>query len=259
MIDFGIAKRYLDPKTGNHIKFKTGKGPIGTYRYSSLNSSCNFEQSRRDDLEGLGYVLAHQLLKGYLPWKRAKAATFKLKYEKVRELKESVNFAELFEGYPLEFARYMQYCRQLAFEATPDYSYLRGLFASYLDRLEKQGEPRQPFDWIIKREELILECCQDKLQEYSGLTKEEAELRIKKYNDKKNPPPLPKVRGSIFRSPVKKAKKFKSLSPDGASDKEPALEDKLKKFRAVVKVGERMGEVAAHGLQIKKQQEMELI
>jgi hypothetical protein len=58
---------------------------------------------------------------------------------------------------------------------------------------------------------------------------------------------------------VKKAKKFKSLSPDGGSGKEPAFEDKLKKFRAVVKVGERMGEVAAHGLQIKKQQEMELI
>jgi hypothetical protein len=53
-------------------------------------------------------------------------------------------------------------------------------------------------------------------------------------------------------SPVKKAKKFKSLSPDGGSGKEPAFEDKLKKFRAVVKVGERMGEVAAHGLQIKK-------
>ena len=49
------------------------------------------------------------------------------------------------------------------------------------------------------------------------------------------------------------------MSPDDARGKDPAFEDKLKKFRAVVKVGERMGEVAAHGLQIKKQQEMEVI
>jgi serine/threonine protein kinase len=257
MIDFGIAKRYLDPKTGNHIKFKTGRGIVGTYRYSSLNASSNFEQSRRDDLEGLGYVLAHQLLKGQLPWRKAKAATFKLKYEKVRELKESVSFADLFDGFPLEFARYMQYCRQLAFEATPDYSYLRGLFASYLDRLEKQGEPPQPFDWILKREELILECCPEKLQEYSGLTREEAELRIKKYNDRKNPPPVPKARGSIFKSPVKKAKKMASKSPEGAGRKSPGSEDKLKKFRVVVKVGEMLGEVVGQGL--KKQQEMEEI
>ena len=55
---------------------------------------------------------------------------------------------------------------------------------------------------------------------------------------------------------MKQAKKFKSKSPDG---KDPAFEDKLKKFRVVVKVGEMMGGVAANGLQNKKQQEMELI
>ena len=37
-IDFGLAKRYLDPKTGHHINFKDLKGMIGTARYSSLNA-----------------------------------------------------------------------------------------------------------------------------------------------------------------------------------------------------------------------------
>lgn len=77
LIDFGLAKRYRDPKTGNHIKFKMGKGSIGTSRYSSLNSSLNYEQSRRDDLEGLGFVLCYLLLKGRLPWMSIKTDSWR--------------------------------------------------------------------------------------------------------------------------------------------------------------------------------------
>ena len=59
MIDFGLAKRYIDPKTGNHITFKTNKGNTGTLRYMSLNATNRCECSRRDDLEGVGYMLAY--------------------------------------------------------------------------------------------------------------------------------------------------------------------------------------------------------
>ena len=30
LIDYGLAKRYLCPKTGNHIAFKDDKGIVGT-------------------------------------------------------------------------------------------------------------------------------------------------------------------------------------------------------------------------------------
>jgi len=37
-IDFGLTKRYRDPKTGNHISFKWKNGLTGTARYASLNA-----------------------------------------------------------------------------------------------------------------------------------------------------------------------------------------------------------------------------
>ena len=125
MVDFGLAKKYRDSRTRQHIPYREDKNLTGTARYASVNAHMGIEQSRRDDMESLGYVLMY-FNRTALPWQGLKAATKKQKYEKISEKKMSTPVDVLCKGYPAEFAMYINYCRGLRFEEAPDYMYRRG-------------------------------------------------------------------------------------------------------------------------------------
>uniref|UniRef100_G3NC04 non-specific serine/threonine protein kinase n=1 Tax=Gasterosteus aculeatus aculeatus TaxID=481459 RepID=G3NC04_GASAC len=144
IIDFGLAKKYRDARTHQHIPYRENKNLTGTARYASINTHLGIEQSRRDDLESLGYVLMYFNL-GSLPWQGLKAATKRQKYERISEKKMSTPIEVLCKGYPSEFATYLNYCRGLRFDDKPDYSYLRQLFRNLFHR---QGFSYDyVFDW----------------------------------------------------------------------------------------------------------------
>jgi serine/threonine protein kinase len=109
VIDYGLAKKWKMPN-GDHIPFKDGKSLTGTARYASAYTHLGIEQSRRDDLEGAGYVMLY-LLMGELPWQGIKAKTKDEKYKKIKEAKVSLPIEEVTRGYPREFYEYMTYCR----------------------------------------------------------------------------------------------------------------------------------------------------
>ncbi|KAE8715391.1 Casein kinase I isoform delta [Hibiscus syriacus] len=146
IIDFGLAKKYRDTSTHRHIPYRENKNLTGTARYASMNTHLGIEQSRRDDLETLGYVLMY-FLRGSLPWQGLRAGTKKQKYDKISEKKVSTSIEALCRGYPSEFASYFHYCRSLRFDDKPDYSYLRCLFRELFIREGFQFD--YVFDWTI--------------------------------------------------------------------------------------------------------------
>jgi serine/threonine protein kinase len=131
MIDFGLSKKYTE-KSG-HIPYKDGNKITGTARYVSFNTHNGLEQSRRDDLESIGYMLIY-LTKGRLPWQGLPGSTKQQKYMNIKQKKLSTSLNELCEGLPNEFSIYIQYCRNLRFEEKPDYSFLRRIFKELFNR-----------------------------------------------------------------------------------------------------------------------------
>ncbi|CAF0836840.1 unnamed protein product [Adineta ricciae] len=165
IIDFGLAKKYRDARTHQHIPYRENKNLTGTARYASINTHLGIEQSRRDDMESLGYVLMY-FNRGSLPWQGLKAATKRQKYERISEKKMATPIEELCKGFPgkicfkcqllgslvfsfakIEFTTYLSYCRSLRFDDKPDYSYLRQLFRNLFHR---QGFTYDyVFDWNL--------------------------------------------------------------------------------------------------------------
>ena len=146
VIDFGLSKKYRSSVTGNHIKYNKLKHFIGSLRYASVNSLKLREQSRRDDLESLGYMLIF-LIKGTLPWDHIKIDNKRSSYLKMGLFKKNILPEILCQNLPYEFVDYINYVRNLNFEDEPNYDYLKSLFQIMLN---KQGfeEKKIFFSWI---------------------------------------------------------------------------------------------------------------
>lgn len=166
IIDYGLAKKFRDLQTHKHIPYRENKNLTGTARYASVNTHLGIEQSRRDDLESLGYVLMY-FLRGSLPWQGLKAGTKKQKYDKISEKKMSTPIEVLCKSYPSEFVSYFHYCRSLRFEDKPDYSYLKRLFRDLFIREGYQFD--YVFDWTILKYPQIGGSSRGRLSGKAGL------------------------------------------------------------------------------------------
>ena len=145
-IDFGLSKKYRESKTGLHIPYRDGKELTGTARYASINTHLGIEQSRRDDIESLGYMMIY-LMKGRLPWQGMINSNPKKKYDDIKKLKIDVKLPDLCRDLPKECIKFIQYARDMKFEDKPNYKYLRELLKRMATKNGQKMDTTE-FDWI---------------------------------------------------------------------------------------------------------------
>ena len=131
LLDFGLSKKYRSSSTLKHYPLIKRKKLTGTARYASINALNGITQSRRDDLEAIGYVLMY-FLKGKLPWQGMVNKNKEQRYLKIMETKRDTTPEELCKGFPAEFETYVSYTRNLEYEQDPDYEMLKNLFIKVL-------------------------------------------------------------------------------------------------------------------------------
>ena len=150
LIDFGLSRKYRSSRTGKHIQYKNIKLCYGSLLYLSINGNGGYEQSRRDDLESLGYMLIF-LSTGYVPWLHLHNRKYieVKKYMLAYKIKKKITTETLCKGLPEEMIKYINYCKGLHFEQDPDYNYLRSLFKFILLKINQKNDLN--FCWISNK------------------------------------------------------------------------------------------------------------
>ena len=131
LIDFGFSKKYKSSKSGKHVPPKNTGRFIGSLRYASIYAISGKEQSRRDDIISIGYMIIYLMKKG-LPWKGIKSNNYKECLSKVYEMKKNMKLEDLCKDLPKEILDYMKYANSLKFEQKTDYKKLKICFENIL-------------------------------------------------------------------------------------------------------------------------------
>ena len=168
ILDFGLAKKYRSSRTLEHYAVVKSKNLVGTARYASINALNGLTQSRRDDLEAIGYVLMY-FLRGRLPWQGIPVKNKEERYRKIMEKKIATSAEELCQGYPEEFTNYINYTRNLQYEQDPDYAFLKNLFIN-----------------VLKKEGHIIDCYYDWDKMTIRYFRDFENYKIKKEKSEKN-------------------------------------------------------------------------
>ena len=113
----------------------------------SINAHHGVEQSRRDDMESIGYVLVYFMKLGKLPWMGLKTDDVRERYKMIGHIKEDITTSKLTGGINREFGTYLRYVKSLKFADRPDYNYLKSLFRNCLKN--NQWLEDNVFDWMI--------------------------------------------------------------------------------------------------------------
>ncbi len=204
LIDFGLAKRYRDEYTHIHIPLKENRNLTGTARYASCNAHNGLEQSRRDDMESIAYVILYFFRKK-LPWQGLKCKDKNEKHAKIKEIKMSMTPEKLFEGLPKEFADYLTMVKKLGFEEEPSYKTYIQMFNKLFKAKEFEMDYR--YDWVTVKDNTNV------LKDASLV--QSAEISQKREEDKKVNSTIEPNNGNAENEPKNMINELKEDNNDG--------------------------------------------
>ena len=254
IIDFGLSQRYKDKKTGAHNPYRENRQMIGTVRYASINTQIGIEQSRRDDIEAMGYVLVYLAL-GRLPWQRAGKEKGKGHLAKVLEKKLITPPEILCKKLPKQFSFIFQYIRKLKYEERPDYNMIKCLLADLLlSKMNLNKTINFCFDWfkeinkleVTLNEEEFKKKSSNKLNNYD--INENGEKELHKANYEKIPGNHPKIEDGNDKNNhsgdnINKEKGFSSEEIDeDEDDEEDDSSEKKKRKKEKEKLNQQNSE-----------------
>ena len=167
LLDFGLAKKYRSSKTLKQNPYMKKKKLTGTARYASIHAMEEMEQSRRDDLEAVSYVIMY-FIRGNLPWQGLKLKSNEDRYQKILEKKKEISTEELCSEYPKVFYEFVKYSKGLKYSEEPKYDEFKNKFVDFVVN-QKKEKFDYIYDWtteedIKKRIEEINITC-DNLEE----------------------------------------------------------------------------------------------
>ena len=124
LADFGFAFGFNNNLTGNHKPFKKGVYSFADPKFCSKNCCRNYQKSRRDDIESLGYILVY-LMNGFFPWEFSNNAL------NIKQIKLSTSLNDLCSGIPFNIKEFISYSWNLKFYEKPNYNHLRDLLNNF--------------------------------------------------------------------------------------------------------------------------------
>ena len=184
LIDFGLAKKYRESNNAEHYEIKEENKLIGTARFASINAMEGLSQSRRDDLESLGYMLIY-FLKGKLPWQNFLIKNKEERYNKIKQTKKEIVINELCSDCPEEIGQYITYVKKLKYEEEPNYNYIKNLFYEILNKTGNKFD--YLYDWDNTKTIIDVNLESDFIDEENNLNLPLDKIICrKKYRKKRN-------------------------------------------------------------------------
>ena len=115
LIDFGLARQFIDPETKKPIPPSSRPHFGGTKKYVSIRLHDRKDSSKCDDLASWFYTMVESW-RGRLPWANIREK------EEVGDRKRSISASELCYGMPAPFRDLYDYINSLEYYDVPDYS-----------------------------------------------------------------------------------------------------------------------------------------